>query len=272
MDVSKLSVPKYSMKSPLRQRFPFRYTLISYLLETESPQILLKLQQSCKYFFAKKSILVVDEVVTCSCKNPIHKFPSGQVFADNRGRKYIFEKSKQYWFTSTFCSVARNLFRPHIYRLTLSKLSIFGENLSMTDIDFLLSNNQMKTLNLWRVNIRDANGNPVPIHYILQKVPNVIDFCYYNLSASFSTDILKSLKFQNKLQRFGMFFSPESEETFTKDLFKFIRKFAAPLSTFYIYFKSGTPGFEACKTMLLSFVNKSFARIDKPMITMKEGD
>ena len=210
-----LSIAKYSFDFPRRQHFSLPYFIIAYLIETESPHLLQKLQKCCKYFFAKKTILVADKHIRCfSTTN------NGTFVVDSNRMKLTLPKSKKWWLTSLSCDVKNSFstIRPYIYCATLSKLCIWEEDLSLNDINILLSNNKMKELVFSRVNIRDADGTPVPVDYILGKVPNITTFDYYNICESYSNESLEKLKSLNFFKRLRFFALGMNELYFRPDL------------------------------------------------------
>ena len=223
-----VAVPNYSFKFPLRQQFSFHYSIISYLLETESFHVLLKLQKCCKYFFAKKPILIADtRIRDGSTEDGIGLFTDA-------GLMLPLTRSNQYWFTNLIFNQRNSysMLRPYIYRLTLSNLSISDQDLlSLHDIDSLLSNEKLKTLFMVDVNIRDDAGSPVSVDYILGKVPNVIYFAFGNQCEVYSNqklEKLNSVKLCQKLVYFSMDIFEVSEEINPDILGKFVATNLAP--------------------------------------------
>ena len=186
-------IPEYSFETPRHQRLSLPYPIVLHLLDTPSPFQLLKLQKTCKYFFAKKKIVVSETPVECQREGS-----SGFVDAN---KKQLLLGSNKFWFTElmshhhgpahwvTPCTLPH----PNIYRLTLSKLSIGHQELSLNAINVLLSNQKMKKLELNRVIILDSEGNSVPDDYILGKVPNLKEFHYFNLREVYSNQSLERL-------------------------------------------------------------------------------
>ena len=212
-------IPRYSVQSPSPQNFSLPYPIILHLLETPSHHQLLKLQKTCKILFIKKCIFVTEKPVCCSTwDGPKLKILCG---------KYLDFGESKYWFTNLDCLGSYSILRPHIYRVTLSKLSISGDNLSRTDIDFLLSNNKMDILSLDNLSIRDDNGVPVSIDYVLGKVLHVKNFCYDNRCEIYSNQSLKqlnSIPFFKKLENVTLYIHQTSEDLDVQLLKNFIVK------------------------------------------------
>ena len=250
------SIAKYSFKSPRRQYFSLPFPIIWYLIETEFPHLLLKLHKTCKYFFAKKTIFVVDKHIRCVAYSNNTTF-----VVDPDDMKLTLPKPKKWWLTSLLCGGKKTFstIRPYIYRVTLSKLCIWEEDLSLNDINILLSNDKMEELLLSKVNIRDANGTPVPIHYILGKVPNVTAFYYYNKCEIYSNQWLEKLNSINictKLEWFSHFVSQTSEEIDAEILGQFVKNHLASLLEVHFRFPPNSREFETVNNKLKKVVKK----------------
>ena len=210
--------------------------------------MLLKLQKSCKHFFAKKNVIVANE-------RGLYKFiePGNELVFVNeddhearllRKAQYCF--TELYFFADDFCSK----FRPYVYELNLSILYISWANLSLIDIDFLLTNNKMDQLYFFYTNIRDANENAVPIDYILGKVPQLTCFCYNNISEVYSNETLEkinSIKLCNKLSRLSIHIRHTSEELDPEIIGEFITSNMVSFADVKLYFPPDAPEMEPMK-------------------------
>ena len=242
----RLPAPQYSFNSPRRQRFSLPHPLILYLLETESPHLLQKLHQACKYFFAKKKILVAADAISDFGSpnwNPVLRCNNFEL---------PLTPTTRYWVTDLYCcrKDSYSILRPYIYRATLSQLHILYQNLSLNDIDFLL-NNKMQKLILYRVDIHDVDGNPVPIDYILGKVPEVTEFGYHNKCEIYSNQSLSKLNFitlKKKLSLLSLSMSQTSEEIDAEILGTFVESHLASNGQLYLLFGPNAPEIEAVKT------------------------
>ena len=227
--------PEYSIVSPRRQQFSLPLPLILYLLETESPHLLLKLHKSCKYFFAKQNVVVCDEKMKCYRKENEIIFYC---------RNWL-QKSR-FWLTALDCTWGKcySLLRPHIYRLTLDSLRLSSETLSLADINFLLSNYKMSELHLSNVYIRDDLGNPVLPDYILEMVPYLTEFSYGNPCVIYSNQALEklnSISHKNKLKVFALDIHQTSEEIDAEILCEFLTKNLASAAQVEFYFPRRSP-------------------------------
>ena len=182
---------KYSFISPRDQNFSIPYNIIWYIINNPiSPSGFLKLQKTCKLFYSKKRIIVVDSKVQYEM-NRLFYFASK---ADNFKCTDLKLGKTQYWLTqlaSYHCGLSS--ISRYIYRCDLTYLYIKNQDLTLAEIDFLLSNQKMKHLCLANVNIRDDDCFPVPVWYIFSKAPNLTTFYYGNKCEIFSTETFKKL-------------------------------------------------------------------------------
>ena len=251
----KNSSPKYSFKSPRRQYFSLPFGLVSHLLETEFPHLLLKLQKSCKHFFAKKRVIVVDTLIYLDHSNGVYYIKE---LGSTDRFKILLDKRFQYWFTRILLRRNYSILRPYIYRLTLTELTMSCQNLSQNDIDFLFSNNKMEKLDFYEVTIRDDVGNPVPVDYILAKIPNVTEIFYWNPCEIYSNELLKklnSIKFNYKLTEFRIVMQQTSEEIDAEILEEFIKRNLASDGCVSYYLPRNSPEIETVKTKLQQIVD-----------------
>ena len=248
-DEMEISSPKYSFESPRRQYFSLPFGLVTRLLETEFPGVLLKLQKSCKHFFAKKKVVVVDTLIHQTNSKVFY-------FMTTKNGEYFeiaVDKGIQYWLTRITLGYDYSIIRSHIYRLTLTELNICWQTLSQNEIDFLLIDNKIEDFVLHQSKIRDVHGNPVPIDYILGKVPNVTRIKFWNDCEIYSNKLLKklnSIKFNQKLSVFRLFMEQTSEEIDAEILGEFVKRNLASNGLVEYYFPGNAPESEAVQTKL----------------------
>ena len=254
MNKMESSSPQYSIQSPRRQYFSLPFGLVSLLLETESPHLLLKLQKSCKHFFAKKKLVVVDTTVNFRYSNEAYSVIPGH----DRPFEIAFDKRIQYWFTRMFCEGGYSTIRFYVCRLTLKELSMTRQELSLNDIDYLLSNNKMEEIAFLGVNIRDAHGNPVPDDYILGKVPNIKRIIYGNECAIYSNDLLRklnSIQFNHKFECFRLQMYQASEKIDAEILGDFVKRNLASDSVVSFCLPRNAPELKTVKRKLKQVVD-----------------
>ena len=255
---------KYSFESPRHQDFSLRFNLICYIIENPpTSEVLLKLQQTCKYFFAKNKVIVVHKLLAY--------VPKKRCFIDYYNKKVSIPLGKfKYWFNHIY---PKNdtwesfypFITPHIYRITFKELYVGDQTLSMKTLDLLLSNEKMEFLRFFVVDIRDDNGSVVPVDFILSKIPHILQFDFYNPNEIYSNDVMKKIndvKFVNKLKHFILGIGNTSEDLDVGILFEFIKKHAAS-DAFIKYWDPGYgPGVsKTFKAQLARLVNGPFPNI-----------
>ena len=143
----------FSFISPRHQIFSLPNPLIVYITRypISSPNGYKKLQQTCKYFFSKMKLIVLDSVV-----DNRDKF----VYITNGRNIYPFLRNFQYWITSgIFTKMNFTFRRDHIYRCDLKVILLRGVTLSYHDIDFLLlSNKKLKDVGWRNVTIQNYDS------------------------------------------------------------------------------------------------------------------
>ena len=257
--------PEYSFEFPRHQHFSLRFNLICYIIENPSTsEVLLKLQQTCKYFFAKNKVIVVPFKI-------FYDFDK-VCFVDSKEEKVSIPLGKiKYWFNSTgslngywkpFCL----FITPHVYRITLKKLSMTYDSLSLNDLNMLLSNKKMEEIYMYMVDIRDPDGNVVPVEYVLSRVPHIREFRFCNQYEIYSNDAMKKLnnvKLFNKLNCFSLGFEEIPEGLDPEILYEFIRRNAAPDAVIKYWLTSNSRPFsESFKIQLTHLVNVLLPDLD----------
>ena len=251
-DEMKNSSQKCSIQFPRRQYFSLPFGLVSYLLETESPHLFLKLQKSCKHFFAKKRVILFGKTIYVNHSSEVYCFKNGTSF------KIVLDKGIKYWFTRIRFDSNYSILCSHIYRLTLTKLMMSWQDLSQNDIDFLFFDNKIKTLEFFKVVIRNDVGNPVPIDYILGKVPKVKKIYYWNRCEIYSNELLKklnSIQFNQKLIEFRLLMQQTSEEIDAEILGEFVKRNLASDGEVTYEFPKNAPELETVRTKLRQSVD-----------------
>ena len=173
-----MSVSKFTSTPPGIQRFSIPGTLVHYILKhPTSHRLLMKLIQTCKYFFSKNPILVIDS------------------FWYNRGSWYmglndeiipydVDECPFKLWNMSSFVAVANNVITqlvsailPKVYRCELTELCLKGMTLSYDEFQFLTSSGNIKSLTTAKLILQHSDGSVVGIDEILQMVPLAKNVC-----------------------------------------------------------------------------------------------
>lgn len=186
----------YSLETPRRQLFSFPFYLIAYLLDAcKSPEVLQKLQKSCKHFLSKKNIIVVDYRVKWNPKKSFyytnHRYDTKEI---------IFKKTFKLWF-SNYLQIDGHAPLDYIYRCDLRVLSVLKGDWTYKEIELLLNGGRIQDLTLDHLNIKYDDGTPVTLDHIVTKCPKIRKLVYSNLCETFSSNTyekLNLLKFNQK--------------------------------------------------------------------------
>lgn len=191
---------KFTFVSSRKQYFSLPPDVISYLLNNPStPGGLQKLFQTCKYFFAKRQILVFHHKAHWYGNNQVVGVPRGQT------RVYNYNKKVLFWFTGEIFFYGHTLPRlDTIYRCSINDLSICRSKITFTDFQILVSAySKIKEFRLSFASIQYLNGDNVPIDVLLQMLPRLEKLSFENEREDFSNETLQKLvnvKFLNPLR------------------------------------------------------------------------
>ena len=109
------------------QQFSFSCPIFSYILANQTAIVQSKLIQTCKYFFIKNSILVVDE---CGCNET-----NVWLTIKQNGKKCslnLQELSYKIWITSSFfCNTSTSTFFSNIYHYKNGQFYFFNEKIQL---------------------------------------------------------------------------------------------------------------------------------------------
>ena len=261
------SESEFTFTSPRPQCFSLPRPLINYITHHPfSSKGYKKLQQTCKYFFAKNKIIVADDrdflaqkySFICRPKNidgagafrltrknlseiPVETYPvidMSQCFKIN---------NIQFWLTHRLIIEEKlENIRDLIYRCDVHKIAInYGiQILTFKEFDFLLNNNlnNLEEVGM-NVSILDDRGCPVTVDVILERIPYVkkIDFSpssyrrklstETSVIETYSTETLKklnSVKLFNKLEMFWLHIPQISDEFELELLGEFLENNVVP--------------------------------------------
>ena len=188
----------FSISSSQPQNFSLPSDVIRYVLgnPTSSSHGILKLYQTCKYFFAKQ---------------PIHFLSQYEYDWD---RPYFFigwdyqteDKKVLFWFTNFLQVSYISTFPSHqIYRCTITIFASSSSTLSLSDFELIVKENTIKDFRFYDSYIEYPDGSDVPVNVILEKLPNVSDFYHREDEQPISMETLtnlKRVKLWNKLDKF----------------------------------------------------------------------
>ena len=194
---------KYSFESPRRQYFSLPFNFVNYLMNAcISPEVFEKLQKTCKHFFSKKKVIIVDVDACCGAEYFCYTYGNGDF-----DKSFSLDGDLRFWLKKQLI-IHTHTFSPfinYIYRCDLHVLSDFKEDLTFKEICFLLNGGKIQFLLLEKVNIKHDDGTPVSIDLILKQCPKVQTLYYSNLCETFSSITFETL---NQLE-FKIIFSLE---------------------------------------------------------------
>uniref|UniRef100_A0AC34G5D1 DUF38 domain-containing protein n=1 Tax=Panagrolaimus sp. ES5 TaxID=591445 RepID=A0AC34G5D1_9BILA len=171
--------------SSLKQYFSLPYSIMYYMaMNPSTPEVYNKLIQSCKYFFERNPILVVeriDEKKICAKKecNAIYGNEPCCVGYD------ITKITCKFWLTDRllFGRARRkelnytSLLRPKVFRCEIKKLEIWDNNVLYDDFKCLAS--FARIVELLRLKLIHCDGKIVMLEKILELIPNIEEFQYH---------------------------------------------------------------------------------------------
>ena len=162
-----------SIDPVIPQRFPFPYSMMLLIHAGKTATCQSKLIKTCKYFFIKDPIIVVNEAYIR--KHTVHIF--GGVNVDNDMERYVQPDNMncKLWITSEI------IFLEHVqnWSLLLSKihqydkvsLQISAQTLSYSNLKLFAKKGTCKELYMETCNIPDLNGLQVSIEKIVELFP-----------------------------------------------------------------------------------------------------
>ena len=172
-----MSLSKFTSTPPGVQRFSIPETIVHYILKNPISHRLWKnLIQTCKHFFSKNPILVIDSLR--------HKEETPGWIAKLGDERNIIDVENvpfTLWIISTFDAAFGG---PHpvalpiqkIYRSELTVLMLQNVSLSYDEFQFLTSANIVNRVRLANLQLQHADGRVVDLYEILQLVPRAKHF------------------------------------------------------------------------------------------------
>ena len=175
-----MSLSKFTSTPPGVQRFSIPETIVHYILKhPTSHRLWKKLIQTCKHFFSKNPILVVDSLW--------HKYGDTLSWTISLNDEIvpieIEECPCKLWITSIFTAVLDDVPQlvsvtlPKVYRCELTELRLQGMTLSYEEFQFLTSSHTIETLKTANLILQHYHGRMVDIDEVLQLVPRAKSVC-----------------------------------------------------------------------------------------------
>ena len=189
--ISKDSI--YSFHSPRRQLFSLPFEVISRIMnQKKSAGFLLKLYQTCKYFFTRHRVLPI--IFSSQCDGSLI-YSNDKYF--NFGQKVLF------WFHDTLrFSHTRSSLLPIIYCCTVKKLSFTCVTLTVKEFEMVTLNSLVEHFYVSSSNFVYPNGRNMSLDEILHRLPICTTFFYGNESELFAEETLVKLIESERLNKF----------------------------------------------------------------------
>uniref|UniRef100_A0A914Y674 Uncharacterized protein n=1 Tax=Panagrolaimus superbus TaxID=310955 RepID=A0A914Y674_9BILA len=176
-----ISFDKSLQKNPCQlQAFSLPSNLIYYISKNPlffSVKVYQKLIQTCKYFYLKKRIIVINKLE--SSQNPF----IWEAYEKLNGKEYIKldirNLSFDLWLIGEL-NVCRqipagfvNLLLQKVVKCDITSIYLYNYMLNFNEFLVLTESKKIKHLALEEIIVRDNDGKVVPYEDILQRVPNV---------------------------------------------------------------------------------------------------
>ena len=165
----------YNFNYPRRQLFPFRQTFLTYIFKNKTPQAYRNLTLTCKLFFAKEKVLVVDKIYTQSVKGYGEYYLRDEVSLDK-----IKVKKTKLWFTKTL----GKYFRPEnfyselsncLYRYDGTLLDFTKHKLYFDEyMAFISSSKNLETVYLDQICVKGSDNSFVTAEKLLQSLQDLV--------------------------------------------------------------------------------------------------
>uniref|UniRef100_A0A914QSM9 Uncharacterized protein n=1 Tax=Panagrolaimus davidi TaxID=227884 RepID=A0A914QSM9_9BILA len=178
-----------------------------------SPKSCQKLFKTCKYFYSTNPIIFIDWLEWDRLQRNFQTYSLNYVIIDVNNIAYKMWLTKQLRVRSVTHPTAVSQLLNKVFRCDLSHLCIFNQKISFNDYCILVNGGNIKHFEMENVEIRDENGNLVPLEIILEKLPNVVKCAFrfealeeYNFSSGTSKKMaeLPPFKYLGSFELYGI--------------------------------------------------------------------
>ena len=177
-----MSLSRFTSTPLQNQRFSIPENIVHYLAKNPtSSKLWKKLIQTCKYFYSKNPVIVVDEVrETRDLANN-----SWNVSSDLWGPRINFilqNCSFKFWITVSLSAFILDTpdrissLIPRIYRFDLEILSLYKISITFDEFRCLTSSNSLIKLMFYEVIMKHADGSSVDLVQIMERIPRIQNF------------------------------------------------------------------------------------------------
>uniref|UniRef100_A0A914QSM8 Uncharacterized protein n=1 Tax=Panagrolaimus davidi TaxID=227884 RepID=A0A914QSM8_9BILA len=158
------------------QQFSFPKPIIAYLMDNSNSEHLKKLYQTCKYFFNKIGIIIIDNI---KIRKHYKKFLNIDYNLNVAPYDPILEKLSNVWIVNEidcFREYEDNLFIPtlipKISKCTVKKITIIDDDLWVDEFKLLTKCGNVEILKMVGVNIFDPKCTLMPFEDVMSFLPN----------------------------------------------------------------------------------------------------
>uniref|UniRef100_A0AC34GXA4 F-box domain-containing protein n=1 Tax=Panagrolaimus sp. ES5 TaxID=591445 RepID=A0AC34GXA4_9BILA len=213
------------------QQFSLPKPIIAYLMENANSEHLKKLYKSCKYFFSKLEIIIIDNI---KIRKHYKKYLHNNYCLSVAPHDPILAKLTSVWIVNEidcFREYEDNLFIPtlipKIKKCTIKKITIIDDDLWINEFKLLTKSGNVEVLNLDGVNIIDPKCTLMPFEDVISYIPNANHIQLFPCHVTPETS--KKLAAIKMNRKFSVLNLNMIDNLFDVDgFFTFIKKNAAP--------------------------------------------
>ena len=204
------------------QTFALPEALVFYIaMNPPSPEVFNKLIQCCKYFWLKNPVITLYGFYDVNKLWETREMNGFQ----NRPQKIHMENFKEkLWIhfnldiSDQLTQSAASSIVPRIYRCDLYLLRLSHQSLTFDEFQIFTSSAILEELHLRETTVKNDDGSIVPIEQLIEPLPELIEFYYFNVSGddglqtitSETAANLNAIPHFHQIESFKMYEIPES--------------------------------------------------------------
>uniref|UniRef100_A0A914PWR4 Uncharacterized protein n=1 Tax=Panagrolaimus davidi TaxID=227884 RepID=A0A914PWR4_9BILA len=150
------------------QKWPFKYSLINYItMNPSNSKAWQKLIQTCKFFFAKNPVLVIEKLSSIfgrEWRASLNGFEKDVNFASIHSKFWVTDQFFSFYFSVS--SVISYLYQVHAKTLKISKQTILYN-------DYLFISSKVEDIDLYQVTVKKEDGTIVPLEELVEVLPKI---------------------------------------------------------------------------------------------------
>ena len=174
--------------SSIKQQFLLPEAFVFYIAKNPpSPEVYNKLIRCCKYFWVKNPVITLNSLRRFCNEECWRTF---NINGCEKLQKFNIETlNEKLWIHRSLNvgdghkSMASSLI-PKIYRCNLTSLDLSNQNLSFDEFIKFTSSGSLEILYINETIVKNDDGSIVPIEILIEHLPNLQAFHYYNVSGN----------------------------------------------------------------------------------------